>query len=55
MTIVPRGPVTLTPASAFKIEDAITLRRGANVGTVVLTKLVDQGPGFELFEYVAVA
>ncbi|TMH30821.1 MAG: hypothetical protein E6H66_17410 [Betaproteobacteria bacterium] len=47
--------MALTPASAFKIEDAITLRRGANVGTVVLTKLVDQGPGFELFEYVAVA
>jgi hypothetical protein len=48
-------PMALAPAGAFKIEDAVTLRRGGNVATVVLTKLVDQGPGFELFEYVAVA
>ena len=48
-------PMALTPAGAFKVEDAITLRRGGNAATVVLTKHVDQGPGFELFEYVAVA
>jgi hypothetical protein len=47
--------MVLTPMSAFKVEDAVTLRRGGNVATAVLTKLVDQGPGFELFEYVAVA
>ena len=48
-------PMALTPEGAFKVEDAITLRRGGNAATVVLTKHVDQGPGFELFEYVAVA
>ena len=48
-------PMALTPAGAFQVEQAIALRRGAAVGTAVLTKLVDQGPGFDLFEYIAVA
>ena len=37
--------------AVFQLEQAISLRRDKSVGTAVLTKLVDQGPGFELFEY----
>ena len=48
-------PMALAPAGAFQVEQAVGLRRGAAVSTVVLTKLVDQGPGFELFEYIVVA
>ena len=48
-------PMALVPAGAFQLEQAISLHREKSVGTAVLTKLVDQGPGFELFEYVAVA
>jgi hypothetical protein len=48
-------PMALVPAGVFQLEQAISLHRDKSVGTAVLTKLVDQGPGFELFEYVAVA
>src|SRR5437773_7473097 len=48
-------PMALTPAGAYQLEQAVALRRGPALSTVVLTKLVDQGPGFELFEYIAVA
>jgi len=30
------------------------LRRGSATGFAVLTKLVEQGPGFDLYEFVAV-
>jgi hypothetical protein len=48
-------PMVLVPAGLFQLEQAINLRRGATGGTVVLTKFVEQGPGFELFEFVAVS
>lgn len=44
----------VTPSGVFKVEHAITLHRGAGVGTAVLTKLVDQGPGYEIHEFVTV-
>jgi len=47
-------PMALAPAGAFQVEQAIALKRGGVESTVVLTKLVDQGPGYELFEFVAV-
>ncbi|MBK6602808.1 MAG: hypothetical protein IPG28_15005 [Betaproteobacteria bacterium] len=48
-------PQIIVPAGAFQLEQAISLRRGENPGFAVLTKLVEQGPGFELYEYVAVS
>jgi hypothetical protein len=48
-------PMMLAPPRVFQLEQAISLRRGSSVGTVVLTKAVDQGPGFELYEYIVVA
>ena len=47
--------MVLVPAGTFEIEQAISLRLGERDDTAVLTKLVEQGPGFELYEYVAVA
>lgn len=47
-------PQVIVPAGAFSLEQAITLRRGETAGFAVLTKLVEQGPGFEIYEFVAV-
>lgn len=49
------GPsMLLLPARHFEVEQAIALRQGERANTAVLTKLVEQGPGFELYEYVSV-
>jgi hypothetical protein len=32
----------------------VSLHRGPRVGIAVLTKLVDQGPGYEIHEFVPV-
>jgi len=45
----------LVPSGTFVSEQAISLRVGDRLDTAVLTKLVEQGPGFELYEYVTVA
>jgi len=50
----PSPPQILVPAGAFALEQAVTLTRGNGSGFAVLTKLVEQGPGFELYEFVAV-
>ena len=44
----------VVPAPAYEVEQAVSLRRGDKLNTAVLTKLVEQGPGFELFEYIDV-
>ena len=47
--------MVLVPDKSFELEQAISLQRGEQTETAVLTKLVDQGPGFELFEFIAVS
>jgi len=47
-------PQILVPAGAFGLEQAVTLKRGADTGFAVLTKLIEQGPGFELYEFIMV-
>ena len=47
-------PQVIVPAGTFALEQALSLRRGAETGFAVLTKLVEQGPGFELYEFVPV-
>jgi len=47
-------PQLIVPSATFTLEQAVTLRHGGDTGYAVLTKLVEQGPGFELFEFVAV-
>ena len=44
----------LVPAGSFQVEQGVSLRRGAETGFAVLTKLVEQGPGFELYEFAPV-
>lgn len=44
----------LCPAGVFQIERAITLKRGAGSGLAVLTKLVDVGPDYQIYEFVPV-
>jgi hypothetical protein len=50
----PAPPQILVPTGAFALEQAITLKRGKETGFAVLTKLIEQGPGFELYEFVSV-
>ncbi len=48
-------PQLAAPAGAFTLEQAVSLRRGNATGFAVLTKLVEQGPGFDLYEFVPVS
>jgi len=48
-------PMVLVPAKSFDVEQAIALQHGNRASTAVLTKLVEQGPGFELYEYIEVS
>ena len=48
-------PTVLVPAKSFEIEQAIALQQGNRASTSVLTKFVEQGPGFELYEYIQVS
>ena len=47
-------PQVLVPAGAFQVEQGISLKRGSDTGFAVLLKLVEQGPGFELYDFAAV-
>ena len=47
-------PQVVVPAGAFQVEHAVSLHRGSRTGMAVLTKLVDQGPGYEIYEFVPV-
>ncbi|HVF65045.1 MAG TPA: hypothetical protein VNE58_13730 [Casimicrobiaceae bacterium] len=47
-------PQLIAPQSTFKLEQAVTLKRAGSETFAVLTKLVESGPGFEIFEYVPV-
>jgi hypothetical protein len=49
------SPQLAAPAGAFVLEQAVSLRRGNATGFAVLTKLVEQGPGFDLYEFVPVS
>ena len=49
------SPQLAAPAGAFALEQAVSLRRGTGTGFAVLTKLVEQGPGFDLYEFVPVS
>ena len=47
-------PQLITPTDAFELEQAVTLKRAGSEAFVVLTKLAEKGPGFEIYEYVPV-
>ena len=50
----PPAPQLLLPSGHFEVEQAVALRRGNATGFAVLTKLVEQGPGFELYDYAPI-
>ena len=47
-------PQLLVPAGAFLLEQGISLKRSNDTGFAVLLKLVEQGPGFELYDFAPV-
>lgn len=47
-------PQLLVPAGSFQVEQGVSLRRGKNTRFAVLLKLVEQGPGFELYDFAPV-
>ena len=50
----PSPPQLIAPVGTFQLEQAVTLKRAGSETFAVLTKLVEQGPGYEIFEYVPV-
>jgi hypothetical protein len=44
----------IVPPGRFHVDDAVQLKRSGQFGIIVLTKEVDRGPGFELYEFAAV-
>jgi hypothetical protein len=44
----------VAPTGTFGVEQAVRVWRAGGILVVVLVKLVDQGPDFEIFEYVVV-
>ena len=47
-------PQLVVAAGAFGIDQGVALTRAGETGFAVLTKLVEQGPGFEIYDYAAV-
>ena len=48
-------PQIIVAAGAFGLDQGVALTRAGETGFAVLTKLVEQGPGFEIYDYAAVA
>ena len=48
-------PQIVVAAGVFAVDQGIALTRGNVAGFAVLTKLVEQGPGFEIYEFTAVS
>jgi hypothetical protein len=48
------GPQLIVPAGTFQLEQAVTLKSQGRETFAVLTKVVDQGPGYEIYECVPV-
>jgi cyclic-di-GMP-binding protein len=48
-------PQVIVGAGLFGIDQGIELVRGRDAGFAVLTKLVEQGPGFEIYDFAAVS
>lgn len=48
-------PQVIVVAGMFAIDQGVALTRGKETGFAVLTKLIEQGPGFEIYDYAPVA
>jgi len=47
-------PQIIVAAGPFGVDQGVALTRAGETGFAVLTKLVEQGPGFEIYDYAAV-
>lgn len=47
-------PQLIAPAGLFGVEHGVAIEGDGKKGLAVLTKLVERGPGFELFDYAVV-
>jgi hypothetical protein len=47
-------PQIIVPSGLFAIDQGVALTRGKQSGFAVLTKLVEQGPGFEIYDFAPV-
>jgi hypothetical protein len=48
-------PQIIVTAGAFGLDQGVALTRAGGTGFAVLTKLVEQGPGFEVYDFAAVS
>ena len=48
-------PQVVIGAGVFSVDQGMALTRGKDTGFAVLTKLVEQGPGFEIYDYAPVS
>ena len=44
----------IVAADTFAVDQAVSLTRGQETGVAVLTKLVEQGAGFEIYDFAAI-
>jgi hypothetical protein len=47
-------PQLIVAVGAFGVDQGVALTRAGKTGFAVLTKLVEQGPGFEIYDFAAV-
>jgi len=47
-------PQLIVTVGTFGVDQGVALTRAGETGFAVLTKLVEQGPGFEIYDYAAV-
>jgi hypothetical protein len=47
-------PQLIVPVGAFGVDQGVALTRAGETGFAVLTKLVEQGPGFEIYDFATV-
>jgi hypothetical protein len=48
-------PQVVVAAGTFGVDQGVALTRGKEEGFAVLTKLIEQGPGFEVYDYAPVS
>lgn len=48
-------PQVIVAAGRFGVDQGVALTRGRETGFAVLTKLVEQGPGFEIYDFAVVS
>ena len=47
-------PQVIVEAGIFGVDQGVTLTRGGHTGVAVLTKLIEQGPEFEIYDFAPV-